>query len=153
MKTFRFSLNAVRELRQSEEETAQTAFATAIRAYEQADARLVMMDRSVQAMWQEVRTASQETTRADQMRQTRSWAVVLEEQQKQLAAELAGCQRMVDAMHKLLKAATQRRETLDRLLRKQRRAHERAAQTEDQKLLDELATRGAWRGAAQLETA
>jgi flagellar FliJ protein len=152
MKAFRFSLNAVRELRQSEEQAAQKAYAAAIRAREQAEARLVMADRSLQNMWQELRDSSLRGMRADQMQRVRSWGVVLEEQQKQLAGELDDCQRQVNATHQLLKSATQRRETLDRLLRKQRRAHEREVQHEDQKFLDELATRGAWRGAAQMET-
>jgi flagellar export protein FliJ len=153
MKAFRFSLTAVRELRQAEEQAAQKAYADAIRACDEVAVRLVILDRDLQSVWQWLRNSSIEGVRADQMRHARSWCVVLEEKQKQLTAELDACQRQVDATHQLLKAATQRRETLDRLLRKQRRAHESEAQHEDQKFLDELATRGAWRGAAQMETA
>jgi flagellar export protein FliJ len=153
MKTFRFSLNSIHELRHSEEQAAQKTFADTIRAFEQAEVRLVMMDRSLQNMWQEMRNSTYQVVRADQMRHAHSWGIVLEEQQKQLATELAACQRQVDAAHELLKAATQKREALDRLLLKQRRTHDKAVQHEDQKFLDELATRGAWRGAAQLEAA
>lgn len=153
MKTFRFSLNSIHELRHSEEQVAQKAFADTIRAFEQAEVRLVMMDRSLQNMWQEMRNSTHQVLRADQMRHAHSWGVVLEEQQKQLAAELAACQRQVDAAHQSLKTATQRREALDRLLRKQRRSYEKEVQHQDQKFLDELATRSAWRGAAQLKAA
>lgn len=152
MKIFRFTLHSIREVRQSEEQVAQKALAEALRAVEQAEARLVMMDRSLANMWQELRDNSPHAMRADQMRHARLWGSVLEERQQQLAAELAGRQRQVDATQLSLKAATQRRETLDRLLRKQRRAHDCEAQREDQKLLDELATRGAWRGALSMET-
>jgi flagellar export protein FliJ len=153
MKAFRFSLTAVREVRQSEEQAAQKTYADAIRACDEVAVRLVILDRDLQNVWQGLRNSSLEGMRADQMRHARSWCVVLEEKQKQLTAELDACQRHVDTTQRLLKAATQRRETIDRLLRKQLRAHEREVQQEDQKFLDELATRGAWRGAAQMETA
>lgn len=154
MKTFRFSLSAVRELRRSEEQVAQQTYAEAIRACGQAEVRLVMAERGVQNMWQGLRASSLQGMRADQMQQARAWCGVLSERQKQLSAELGDCQRQVDGLHKRLQSATQRRETLDRLLRKQRRTHDREVQTNDQNFLDELATRGAWRGAAQpLETA
>lgn len=152
MKAFRFSLHAVRELRQSEEEAAQKAFAGAMRACEEAAGLLAMVDRDLQLAWQGLRESGRHGMRADQMQHARSWCVVLEEQQKKRAAELMVCQRQVDAAHRLMQTATQRREALDRLLRKQRRAHEREMQSANQKFLDEIATRGAWHGAVHMET-
>lgn len=153
MKAFQFSLHTVRELRQTEEEAAQKALAAAIRACEEAAVRLAMLNRDLENVWQGLRNSLLTGMRADQMRHARSWGVVLEERQKQLTAERAGCQRQVDTTRQLLQACTQRREALDRLWRKQKRAHAREVQHEGQKFLDELATRGAGRGAVRLETA
>ncbi|HTD66933.1 MAG TPA: flagellar export protein FliJ [Candidatus Limnocylindria bacterium] len=153
MKQFRFTLSAVRELRQAEEQDAQKVFAAAVRACEETAARLAMLENDLQNAWQLLRGGFLQATRADQMARARSWCSVLDERREQLAGELKKCQDHVDAMHKLLQIAAMRREALDRLLKKQRHAHDREAQSEEQKFLDEIATRGAWRGNTQLEAA
>lgn len=153
MKKFCFTLSAVRELRQAEEEEAQKSFAAAVRACEETAARLAVIEQDLQTAWQLLRDRSLQSTRADQMARARSWCSVLDERRELLAVALKKCQGHVEAMHKLLHLAAMRREALDRIREKQFRAHERAAQHEEQKFLDEMATRGAWRGDAQLEAA
>ena len=153
MKKFQFSLNAVRELREAEEQAAQNAFAAAVRACEEVAVRLETLDRDLQNVWAGIRNHARQDMRADQMRHAHAWCLVLQDNQKKLAKQLEEFQRQVDAAHRALQVATRRREALDRILQKQRREHQREAQAEDQKFLDEIATRGDWHGAAQLEAA
>ncbi|HMJ91369.1 MAG TPA: flagellar export protein FliJ [Candidatus Acidoferrum sp.] len=153
MKRFRFSLSAVQDVRAAEEQSAQKVFADAVRACEEAAVRLMALDRDLQNVWDGMRNSAVQGMRADQMRHAHSWCLVLEDTQKQLAKELSEHQRHVDVAHAALQQATRRREVLDRIFRKHRRAHEYAAQAEDQKFLDEIATRGAWHGVPQLEAA
>jgi flagellar FliJ protein len=144
MKRFRFSLQAVRELREAQEQAAQKAYADAVRACDETATRLVLLDRDLQNVWHSLRHQSLSGMRADQMRHARAWSCILEEKQKDLMAELARAQAQVDAAHAHLVTASRRRESMDRLFGRQRRAHQREQQREDQKFLDELATRNAW---------
>ena len=153
MKSFRFSLTSVRDLRETEEQTAQKVFADAMRACDEASMRVLMVDRELQKAWQAVSGYGFDGVRADQMRHARAWCLALDDQRKQLVAERAACQRTMESARQSMQWATQRRETLDRLMAKQRQEYERELQSNDQKFLDELATRGAWRGADQMEAA
>lgn len=153
MKRFQFSLHAVRDLREAEEESAQKNYAAAVRACEEAAVRLTVLDLDLRNVWQGIRNHVRQGMSAEQMRHAHAWCLVLEAKQKELVKELAVCQRRVDAAHERLQLAMRRREGLDRLHRKQRREHERTARAEEQKFLDEIATRSAWHGAAQLEVA
>jgi len=152
MKTFRFSLSAVQELRRAEEEQAQKNFAATVRACEEAATELLVLERDLENVWHGLRHASLCGMTVDQMRHARAWCCALEEKRQTLAANLRQCQERVDAAHTALEVAARRRESLDRLEYRQRRAHEDEVQREDQAFLDELATRGAW-ARAELEAA
>lgn len=142
MKKFRFPLQTVRELRESQEQTAQRAYHEAVRECEQASLRLATIEGDLRAAWDLLR--NDETMCIDETRRRYGWCVVLLESQKLRAAELDAAQRKVEAKHALLVAATRQREVMDRLWEKQRRAFDRDVIIEEQKFLDEIATRRAW---------
>ena len=148
MKRFRFSLQAVRELREAEERAAQKTYADAVRRCEEAALQLMLLERDLQNVWHGLRHHALAGMRADQLRHARAWSCVLEEKQKELAALLAAAQKHLDGVHDQLLTATRRREMLDRLFQQKRRGHEREVQVEEQKFLDEQATRRAWEPAA-----
>ncbi len=156
MKKFHFNLSSIRELRQAQEQAAQKRYADSVRACEEAAARLVVLDRDLQNVWSGLRNNLLTGATVAELRHARAWCCALEEKQKVLAGELAVCQRDMDKRHRELQKASQRREAMERLFRRQRRAYEREMQVEDQKFLDEIATRGAWqspRFEPQLEAA
>jgi flagellar export protein FliJ len=152
MKRFRFSLQSVRELREAQEQAAQRVYAGAVRVCEELATQLMLLERDLQNVWQGLRHHALAGMRAEQLRHARAWSCVLEEKQKELVAGLATAQKQVDAAHEQLVAATRRRESMDRLFRRKRRSHERETQIEEQKFLDQLATRNAWQ-AAPMEAA
>lgn len=146
MKRFRFTLQAVRELREAEEQSAQQAFAAAVRACDEAAQRVATLERELQSVWNGIRHSSTQGIRSDELRDAHGWCLVLEARQKTLATEWEACQRQVEATQSALQRATCRREALDRIFRKRRAEHAREIQAEEQKFLDEIATRGAWHG-------
>lgn len=142
MKKFRFHLQAIRELREAEEQTAQREYGDAVRACEEVATRLLILDEDLRAAWQSMR--NQSGLRVDELRHGRAWCCVLEEKQRQLAEELQQAQRKMDEAHAGLVSATRRREAMERLFQRHRRAYERSVMQEEQKFLDEVATRRAW---------
>jgi flagellar FliJ protein len=143
MKKFRFSLQSIREIREAQEQAAQRAYGDATRECESAVARLMVLEEDLRGSWQTMRNWS--GLRVDELRHGRAWCCVLEEKQKELTADVSRAQRKVDETHAQLVAATRRRESMDRLFRKQHSVHQRNVLVEEQKFLDELATRRAWR--------
>lgn len=141
MKKFRFTLAAVRDMREAEEQAAQKRLGVAMRAENAALELLRALHLEQQMLWQTLRSTPEETLNSVQMRQAHSWDRLLEERRKEQAAEVARCQRQVELARQALQLARQRRETLDRLGDKYRAAHARLCQTEEQKFLDELALR------------
>ncbi len=142
MKKFRFPLQTIRELREVQEQDAQRIYGVAVRECEDVGTRLTVLDQDIQGAWQSMRNWS--GLRVDELRHGRAWCCVLEEKQKLLVAELERAQRKVNESHARLIAATRQREVMDRLFRKQHRVHERDVMREQQKFMDEVATRRAW---------
>jgi len=92
-------------------------------------------------------------TRADHIAHLRAFGVLLEERRAGQVLELDEARRTAEEAWRLLVIATQRREALERLRRRQRIVHVAQAARVEQKILDELAGRGskladAWREAA-----
>lgn len=142
MKKFRFGLQTIRELREAQEQATQRAYGTAVHECEEIATRLMVLDQDLQGAWQMMRNWS--GLRVDELRHGRAWCCVLEENQKKLAAELELAQQKVNEAHARLVDATRQREVMDRLFRKQHRVHERNVVIEQQKFMDEVATRRAW---------
>ncbi len=152
MKRFQFSLEAVREVRQSEEQAAQRALADSLLAREEVALRLVRLEGELKQAWQGLSTGALRGNLAEHIQHAHSWCVLLEERKNKLNAELTACRRKVAANQQILKIAMQRREALDRLRSKQRETHEREEQHQNQQNLDEIATRRAWRTGVQRQT-
>ena len=79
--------------------------------------------------------------RADHLEQLRAYGLTLLERRAQLTRELSDAQRLVEAAARQLVLATQRREVLERLRDRQRRAYDYLTARTEQKLLDETSGR------------
>lgn len=152
MKTFRFSLQSVRDLRQSQEDTAREVLSAALRARDQVTGRLRALDAELQEAWNEIRRNSARGSTSIDFQQGHAWCALLEARRTGIQTELADCHRKVHLRRQELQAATQRREMLDRLMKKQRSAHDQALLEEEQRVLDELAVRVSQRDSALTET-
>jgi flagellar export protein FliJ len=142
MKTFRFRLQAVLTLREQAEHETQLRFARACSVVENAEARLRSADAAVAASDEMRRAHLAAGSRACQLEQLRLYAVLLSERRTRIIRELAEARARAETARRALLFATQRRESLDRLRGRQRRAHDYQAAQAEQKLLDELAGQG-----------
>ena len=153
MKAFQFRLQAVLTLREHAEEAAQQSCARAYAAVEAASARLRVVDEAIAASDESCRAQLAACIRAGQIEQLRSFGVLLRERRAGRVRELAVARRRAEECWSLLLVATQRREALESLHRRQKAVHAHQTACAEQKLLDELAGHGrmlaqAWREAA-----
>lgn len=141
MKSFRFALQPIRVLREQKEQQAQQNYVLALRACEEAAARVQSASEQLTACWstlgQELATGADAT----QVLRTRAWCNVLELRLRERTGALEQARHAVDAIWRELMRASRDRETLDRFHDKRRAAHDREAQRLEQRDLDELALR------------
>ena len=153
MKAFQFRLQAVLTLREQAEQTAQQSCARAQAAVAAAAARVSVAEEAIAASDESRRAQLAAGARADEIEQWRAFGTLLGERRAVRARELAEALQRAEGSWRLLVIATQRREALERLRRRQRLIHTCQTARVEQKILDELAGRGsmlteAWREAA-----
>lgn len=141
MKTFRFPLQSLRVLREQKERTAQKNYAEALRACEEAAARVKAAGDELSAGWTTLGKELSFGVTAMQLLRTRAWCNVLELRLKERTGLLEKARLAVDAVWHEMLGATRDREALDRYYKKTRRVYDRKVQTEEQKQLDEVAVR------------
>ena len=141
MKTFRFPLQSLRVLREQKEQAAQKNYAAALRAAEDAAVRLKAAGDELSANWTTLGKELAAGVTAKELLRTRAWCNALELRLKERTSLLEQARLAVDAVWQEMLSATRDREALDRFYKKHRRAHDRKAQSEEQKQLDELAVR------------
>lgn len=141
MKTFRFPLQSLRVLREQKEQAAQKRYSEALRACEEAAARVKSAGDELSSSWTALGRDLTSGVTAMELLRTRAWCNVLELRLKERTGILEKARIAVDAVwHEMLKA-TRDREALDHYYRKTRRAYDRQVQAAEQKELDELAVR------------
>ena len=141
MKAFQFRLQAVLTLREQAEQTAQQDCARAYAAVTAAATRVRMADEAIAASDQIRRAQLAVGARADQFEQARAFGVLLGELRVGRVRELNEARQRAEQAWGLLVTATQRREALERLRRRQLSIHLCQATRTEQKILDELAGR------------
>src|SRR5882672_5599331 len=139
MKPFHFSLQPLRVLREQQERAAQQQYAAALRACEAAAGQVQTASAELTACWTNLRDKMASGVAGLELLRARAWCNVLELRLKERAAGLEQARLAVDSAWKDMLRATRDRETLDRYRDKRRAAHDRQAQREEQKNLDELA--------------
>ena len=141
MKTFRFPLQSLRVLREQKEQVAQKHYAEALRAAENAAALLKAAGDELSASWTTLGKELAAGVTAMELLRTRAWCNALELRLKERTSVLEKARLAVDAVWQEMLAATRDRESLDRYYKKNRLAHDRKVQSEEQKQMDELAVR------------
>ena len=141
MKSFRFPLQSLRVLREQKEQAAQKHYAEVLRACEDAAARVKAAGDELSASWNALGQKLAAGVTAMELLRTRAWCNALELRLKERTGLLEQARLAVDKVWQEMLNATRDREALDRYYKKNRRAHDRKVQTEEQKQLDELAIR------------
>jgi len=141
MKAFRFTLEAVRTLRQRQEHEALEEFARALLARQQVLDMLEAIDQRIGRDFAQMRRLLSEKCTAAQAAQAQNYHRSLEKQREEGLTVLGQAERRVNAASKSMLAARQQREMVDVYREKQQATHQRLELREEQKVLDEFAIR------------
>jgi flagellar export protein FliJ len=139
MKRFRFSLHALRTLRQLQEQRALKQFGLAIAARAQAARNLEEVRCHCNAGWQASRQSMKAGVTAAQMAGLGAYCRTMEALQRQAETTWRRTQRTVDERWEKLLTIRQQREAVDKYYQRQRGAYERQLSREEQKALDDMA--------------
>ena len=141
MKKFHFTLEAVRTLRQRQEQDAMDQYAQALVARRVALERMEAVQREFQSCWQELRGLLGRGCAAAKAAQAHAYHRSLEQRREECAATLGAAERRVNLALNSMLAARQQREIVDKAFEKQKARHQRERLRGEQKLMDDLAGR------------
>jgi len=141
MKAFRFTLEAVRTLRQRQEQEALENYARALLARQQVLDMLTDMDQRIGRDFVQMRKLLAGRCTAAQAAQAQNFHASLEKKRDDCVAALGKEERRVNTTSRAMLAARQQREMVEVYRDKQHAAHQRLALREEQKILDEFAIR------------
>ena len=143
MKAFRFTLEAVQILRHRQEQQAMETYVHALLARQQVLARLEAARERIRLNQQEMNRLLAAGCAAARLAQVHLYERALEKQQAEQVLALAQAERRVQATFQAMLTARQRRKMVESFRAKQHARHQRAEWREEQKLLDDLASRRA----------
>ena len=143
MKRFEFNLQSVRDLRDSEESRARAEYAQAMRLMEAFNVRRREIEQAIEDNLKENRQECGRPTRSDVLTTLRDMLAALKDRIKALEPEEAELKKLVASKWENLVAPRQKREALDKLRDKQKRAHDQHSECREQKDIDEMATQRA----------
>jgi flagellar export protein FliJ len=141
VKRFRFSLHALRTLRQRQEQAALEQFARAIAAREQAARELAEVCQHCETAWHIAREAAERGVAAARLTQLGAYCHAVEELRRQGEDGLRRAQQAVDEKWQTLMAARRDREAVDKYRQRQQTRHGQEWVREEQKTLDDIAHR------------
>jgi flagellar export protein FliJ len=146
MKPFHFSLQAVRTLRQREEQFALELFGRAVQARQRALEFQQAAERQLAAARQQLREmmgegGGRKPAPVFQINQARGHCQGLEQRVAACKVETARAQEAANEAWDRLQDARRQLELVDKLYLRRREEHDRQLRAEEQKLLDEMAGR------------
>jgi flagellar export protein FliJ len=141
MKSFHFTLDAVRTLRQRQEQSALEHYAQALLGRQQAVTKLEAAQRELDDAMQDLRGKLAAGCAAAQAAQALDYQRSLVRRRDEAAQALGVAERRVNATMQAMLAARRQREIVDKFFEKQKAGHTRAQARNEQKMLDDLASR------------
>lgn len=141
MKAFQSSLSALRTLRERQEQEALHAYGQTLHAQEQARARLDQARHELTQCWLGLHRLLAEGGLAGELDRLQAYTQTLEQRRLDCERALLKARQVARRAFTRLLAARQARTVVDRLLEAQRRRYRRKQQRDEQKQLDELASR------------
>jgi flagellar export protein FliJ len=141
MKAFRFTLEAVRTLRQRQEREALEAYIGALLARQQALQLLEDIDQSIARDYALMRQLRAGGCTGAQATQAQNYHCSLEITRDDRVAALGEAERRVNDASKAMLVARRQREMVEVYREKQQAVHQRLEWREEQKIMDEFAIR------------
>lgn len=143
MKAFRFTLEAVRTLRQRRENETLEQYAQALVARQRVLDLLEAIDEKIVQSRGQLRKLLAEGCGADQAARAYAYHSAIEKRRDECVTTLGQAECRVNTASQAMRAARQEREIVDVHCEKQKGRHRRRESSEEQKLLDEFASRRA----------
>ena len=140
MKPFKFTLEAVRTLRNRQEKNALEQYGKAVQAREQALAFLWKTREEMEKIFQE-RLDLSDGAPASTLAHLEKWTGEVAAREKECLQNVQLASLRVETTWQDLMLARQEREIVEKYLDRQRERYDRALDREEQKTLDELASR------------
>ena len=140
MKAFHFTLEAVRTLRQRQEQKSLEHYAQMLLARQQAFDRLAGAQHELDVSSARLTDLLKGCT-AIEAAQANDYKQFAAKRRDECALALGAAERRVNAALQAMRAARQQREIVDKFLGKQKARHQREMAREEQKVLDDLAGR------------
>lgn len=141
MKRFRFTLEAVRVLRQRQEQDALDLYAKALVARQQAADRLGAARERLHEGWRDLRELLNRGCDAAALVRMKDYHRTLEKRRDECILAIGVAERRVGAAFNALMLARQQTEIVETGFQRQKARHERERAYEEQKFLDDLAGR------------
>jgi len=141
MKAFRFTLEAVRTLRQRRENETLEQYAHALGARQQVLDLLESIDEKISQSRVAIRTLLSNGCGASEAAHAYAAHGALEKRRDECVTALGHAERRVNAASQAMMLARQQREIVDIYCEKQKTRHQKLELREEQKLLDEFASR------------
>lgn len=141
MKPFRFSLQAVRTLRQRQEQVALEDFGRAVQARQAALDQQQLAERKFSNGLDQLAALQREGATIDHLNQVRNHCRSLEQQLAACRSALAEAQEVANRAWESLQDSRRELELVDKLYLRRRDEYERELRQEEQKQLDEMSGR------------
>ncbi len=141
MKPFTFSLQAVRTMRERQEQLALEAFGTAVRARQAAVDRRTLAERQLALGFEQLTVRQLEGAPLFRLNQMRGHCQGLERSLADARVECVKAQEAANEAWEKLQDVRQSLELVDKLYLRQREYFERELRAEEQKQLDEMSSR------------
>jgi flagellar export protein FliJ len=141
MKAFHFTLEAVRTLRQRQEQNSMEQYAQSLIARQQAIDRLASVEHALSVCWEELRGQLAGSCSASKVAQAHDYQRSLAKRREECVAALGNAERRVNAALQTMLAARQQREIVDKCSDKQKAGYQREVVRAEQKFLDDLGGR------------
>jgi flagellar export protein FliJ len=139
MKQFQFSLQALRTLRERQEQVALQQYSAALRALEEARNALAAVQQELEAAWNQMRQSTQTVCAALELNRIQAYCRTLDEKRAAGDRKVKAAQRQTRLVFARLLAARKARAVVDKFFEKQKGRHERERQRHEQHALDEMA--------------
>lgn len=149
MRPFQFPLQAVHTVRLHEENRALEAFALAQANFQNAAARHRGIQQEIDDVFGTRRQVMKKSARSDQVQQLQQGLRALQSALKKAEDAMQKARNVMDEKSRVLMAARQKREIVDKLFQKQHAAYQAEVARGEQKTMDELATMKSMGGLAK----
>ena len=141
MKSFKYSLQAVRTLREQQEQAALQHYGRALRAAEEATEKLLGVKQELEEAWAELQSRFAQPSTIEELSRAQAYSQTVELRRLECARHVEVAHRKVLESFQKLVTARQAAAVLNKHFENQRRQHQRQQRRHEQKVLDDLAGR------------